>query len=71
MWWSIGATTRLGPGPINPVTDLGMIFGSMVAILGLGVFALPAGILASGLVEEIQNKRSTPNTCPNCGKELV
>lgn len=71
LWWSIGATTRLGSGPINPITDLGLVFGSMVAILGLGVFALPAGILASGLVEEIQNKRSTPTTCPNCGKEIV
>ncbi len=71
MWWSIGATTRLGPGPINPITDLGMVFGSMVAILGLGVFALPAGILASGLVEEIQKKESTPPTCPHCRKELA
>ena len=70
MWWSIGATTRLGPGPINPITDLGMVFGSMVAILGLGVFALPAGILASGLIEEIKHKPSGPTTCPNCGNKL-
>jgi len=70
MWWSIGATTRLSAGPINPITDLGMVFGSMVAILWLGVFALPAGILASGLIEEIQNKQSTPVSCPSCGCKL-
>lgn len=70
MWWSIGATTRLGAGPINPITELGMVFGSMVALLSLGVFALPAGILASGLIEEIQNKPSTPASCPSCGCKL-
>lgn len=70
MWWSIGATTRLGAGPINPITDLGMIFGSIVALLGLGIFALPAGILASGLIEEIQKKKSNPASCPKCGTKL-
>ena len=70
MWWSIGATTRLSAGPMNPITDLGMVFGSMVAILWLGVFALPAGILASGLVEEIQNNHSTHASCPSCGFKL-
>lgn len=70
MWWSIGATTRLGAGPINPITGLGMIFGSIVAILGLGVFALPAGILASGLIEEIHKKPSAHISCPKCGAQL-
>lgn len=70
MWWSIGATTRLGAGPINPITDLGMIFGSFVAMLGLGIFALPAGILASGLIEEIQKKKPNSAPCPKCGTKL-
>jgi voltage-gated potassium channel len=58
MWWSIGATTRLGVGSMNPITNLGMVAGSLIALLGLGVFALPAGILASGLIEEIQNVKN-------------
>jgi voltage-gated potassium channel len=67
MWWTVGATTRLGVGP-NPSTEVGMIFGALIALLGLGLFALPAGILASGLVEEIKNKDSDKNsTCPKCG----
>jgi voltage-gated potassium channel len=70
MWWSIGATTRLGAGPINPITNFGMIFGSIVAMLGLGIFALPAGILASGLIEEIHKKKSDSASCPKCGTRL-
>ncbi len=58
MWWSLGATTRLGVGAMNPVTEIGMVAGSLIALLGLGVFALPAGIIASGLIEEIQNKKN-------------
>ncbi|MEK9627922.1 MAG: ion transporter [Nitrospinota bacterium] len=61
MWWSIGATTRLGVGAMNPVTEIGMLFGSLIALLGLGVFALPAGILASGLVEEMQKNKVNKN----------
>ncbi len=61
MWWSIGATTRLGAGSMNPVTNIGMIVGSLIALLGLGVFALPAGILASGLIEEMQTKKNDKN----------
>jgi voltage-gated potassium channel len=57
MWWSVGATTRLGVGAMNPVTETGMVVGSLIALLGLGVFALPAGIIASGLIEEMQNEK--------------
>lgn len=57
MWWSVGATTRLGVSGMNPVTEIGRVVGSLIALLGLGVFALPAGIIASGLIEEMQNKK--------------
>jgi len=66
MWWVVGATTRLGVGP-NPATEMGMIFGALVALLGIGIFALPAGILASGLIEEIQGRKNTTIECPDCG----
>lgn len=70
MWWTVGATTRLGVGP-NPTTGVGMVFAALIALLGLGVFALPAGILASGLIEEIKNKDAEKKaTCPKCGEIL-
>ncbi len=46
MWWSILALT--GNGQQAPITLPGRLIGAMVSILGVGVFALPAGIIASG-----------------------
>lgn len=50
-----------GYGKFSPVTSLGMLLGTIVGILGIAIFAVPAGIIASGFIEEIQtlekNKR--------------
>jgi voltage-gated potassium channel len=44
----------------------------MIAILGIGLFALPAGILSSGLTDHLhgQNKKKKYKHCPHCGEEL-
>jgi hypothetical protein len=56
MWWGLLTLTTIGYGDIYPVTTLGKIAGSLIIILGVGMFALPTGILASGFVEEIQGR---------------
>jgi voltage-gated potassium channel len=71
MWWGIATLTTIGYGDIYPITVLGRFLGSIIAILGIGLFALPAGILASGFAAEIYEKRSEPNVCPHCGKEII
>jgi voltage-gated potassium channel len=71
MWWGVATMTTVGYGDIYPVTAMGKLFGGFVAILGLGTFSLPAGIIAYGFIEEIQKKRSRPTACPHCGKEVV
>lgn len=43
-----------GYGNFSPITRLGMLLGTIVGILGIAIFAVPAGIIASGFVEEIQ-----------------
>ncbi len=43
-----------GYGNFSPITKLGMLLGTIVGILGIAIFAVPAGIIASGFVEEIQ-----------------
>ena len=40
------------------------------AILGIGMFALPTGILGAGFVEVIQQSKEPKRTCPHCGKSL-
>ncbi|MBU4556466.1 MAG: ion transporter [Actinobacteria bacterium] len=68
MWWGVATFTTVGYGDIYPVTPLGKILGSFIAVLGIGIFALPAGILASGFSEETAGQGST--ICPHCGEAL-
>jgi voltage-gated potassium channel len=70
MWWGVATMTTVGYGDIYPVTTIGKMFGGFVAILGLGTFSLPAGIIAYGFIEEIQKKRTRPTVCPHCEKEV-
>lgn len=58
MWWAIATLTTVGYGDIYPITPLGKFLGSFIAILGIGMFALPAGVLAIAFLEEIQKKKS-------------
>lgn len=69
MWWSVATLTTVGYGDMYPVTFLGKFFASLIAILGIGMFALPTGIIGAGFVEAIQKKKGQ-HVCPHCGKEL-
>lgn len=53
MWWGMVTLTTIGYGDVFPITTLGKFFGILVAMLGIGMFALPAGILSSGFIEAI------------------
>ena len=69
MWWSVVTLTSVGYGDVYPITAMGKLLGGIISVLGLGLVALPTGILASGFAEEVQHKRSK-RTCPHCGKLL-
>ena len=47
MWWSMATLTTVGYGDVFPVTVIGKCFASLIAILGIGIVALPAGIIAA------------------------
>ncbi|MEG4007857.1 ion transporter [Microcoleus sp. Pol11C1] len=57
MWWGVVTLTTVGYGDIYPITALGKLLGAMLAFLGIGIFALPAGIIAGGFSEELQKKK--------------
>ena len=69
MWWSVVTLTSVGYGDVYPIAPIGKLLGGVISVLGLGLVALPTGILASGFAEEVQRKRGNP-TCPHCGKHL-
>lgn len=49
LWWSICTLTTVGYGDVYPVTPGGKIFTSIVMVIGLGIVAVPAGLLASAV----------------------
>jgi voltage-gated potassium channel len=57
MWWAIVTLTTLGYGDTVPVTDMGKFFAGMVGLIGIGMVALPAAILASGFAENLNQRR--------------
>lgn len=57
MWWAMATLTTVGYGDVTPVTPAGQIFGSLVAVVGIGMAALPAGILASGMADRLRRTR--------------
>jgi len=56
MWWAIVTIATVGYGDMYPITPLGRIFGGMVMVIGIAVFAVPAGILATGFANEIRKR---------------
>lgn len=84
LWWAVITLTTVGYGDAVPITPLGRALGAVIALLGIGMIALPAGILGSGFVDELQREEAEteaiedhaawegdrPGTCPHCGKDL-
>lgn len=70
MWWGIATLTTVGYGDIYPVTPLGQFLGGVIAIIGIGLFALPTGILASGFSNEISRRKQQDDCCSTCGQTI-
>lgn len=58
MWWAVSTLTTVGYGDVTPITVAGKLFGSLITIIGVGMAALPAGILASGLADQMRLDRN-------------
>lgn len=56
LWWAIVTMASVGYGDMVPVTVGGRIFGGLVMLLGIAVFAVPVGILATGFAQEARRR---------------
>lgn len=72
LWWGVATLTTVGYGDVFPITPLGKLLGGLIAFLGIGMFALPTGILASGFADEIRrrNEKDCGCLCPHCGEDI-
>ncbi len=57
MWWAIVTLTTVGYGDAYPVTDLGKIFAGVIAVFGIMLIALPAGLFAASFTETLERHR--------------
>ena len=58
MYWAVITMTTVGYGDIIPITPFGKLIGAMIGVVGLGMVALPAGILASGFNNALHRRRA-------------
>ena len=52
MWWAVSTLLTIGYGDIYPVTDVGKIFSIVITFLGVGMVAIPTGIISAGFVDQ-------------------
>lgn len=72
LWWGIMTLTTVGYGDVYPITALGKLTAAVIAVAGIGLFALPAGIVGSAFIElREQQKAPRQEVCPHCGKHLA
>ena len=57
MWWTVSTLTTVGYGDVVPVTGWGKLLGGFISLIGIGMVAFPAGILAAGFAEQIRRSR--------------
>lgn len=75
MWWAISTLTTVGYGDIYPITAIGRVIGSIIALLGIVLLAIPTAIISSGFIElnnakHLEEHDTDTHYCPHCGKKL-
>ena len=81
LWWAVATLTTIGYGDVFPITGLGRLLSGVIAVLGIGLVALPTAIISSGFVEALARTKSqapdegasetvSARFCPHCGKPL-
>lgn len=59
LWWSVVTLATVGYGDVVPVTIVGRVFSGVIIVSGIAVAALPAAILASGMINELKRRRES------------
>ncbi len=57
LWWAVVTMTTIGYGDVYPITLVGKIVGSTMALLGIGLVAMPTGIISAGFLEKVNERK--------------
>lgn len=73
LWWAVATLTTVGYGDIYPVTAIGKIISGIVAVMGIGLIALPTGIISAGFIDKMNKAKieKRNKVCPHCGKIIT
>lgn len=81
LWWAVCTLTTVGYGDVYPITAIGKLLASIISIVGIGIVAIPTGIISAGFTGVMEARRRTKSMksevakepkhfCPYCGKRL-
>ena len=75
LWWSVATLTTVGYGDIYPITIPGKILSTIIALLGIGLVAVPTGIITAGFSDVIETdkdgeEQDEKKYCPYCGHKI-
>ena len=72
LWWSVATLTTVGYGDIYPITVPGKVLSTVIALLGIGLVAVPTGIITAGFSEIIDGEEQGDEKkfCPYCGHKI-
>ncbi len=78
LWWAVATLTTVGYGDVYPVTPLGKLLSGIIALLGIGIVALPTGIISAAFLSRLEEFKQRGETvdkqdmvCPHCGEEIT
>ena len=57
LWWSVVTLTTIGYGDVYPETGFGRVLAGITAVLGIGLIAIPTGILAAAFSDALEKQR--------------
>lgn len=69
LWWAVVTLTTVGYGDVYPETTWGRVAAGLVALAGVGIVALPTGILASSFAEEFRERHEREQAAKRARKE--
>jgi voltage-gated potassium channel len=58
LWWAMATLTTVGYGDVYPITPVGKVLASLIAVMGIGVVAMPAGVIAANFTRELDNRET-------------
>ncbi|TMI62969.1 MAG: ion transporter [Bacteroidetes bacterium] len=72
LWWAVVTLTTTGYGDMYPVTAVGRTLTGIIMLTGVAFFALPAGIITAGFLDEMRIiRKGKTYKCPHCGGDIT